>query len=419
MAHDVYIRGKITDEDLEKLDQLIGYPNPTLGSGRNSDRPHYTVVTSDAIRHYTNGVGDDNPLFCDPTYAAATRWGSQIASPTFAVSASWDRTPQVDRDLYQRTKGALRGVHLFFSGSETYYYRPVVPGDTLAATNALLEVETKQSAFSGGRSVITHNGGATVNVRGEVVDFNRRWFVHTERDGSAQKASERTIELGHYTDEDLAVIDEAYENEFVRGPKTLYFEEVEVGEALPKMVKGPLTVRDIIGMHIGWGWGNYLNGALKLDYQNRKRMPGFYGRNEWGGWDCMQRLHWDPAFAQAIGNPTTYDYGNMRIAWVAHALTNFVGDDGWLYRFRCELRKFNFVGDTTWLVGEVTEKRIDPVLGPLLEVAVRCENQRGEVTARGDATLLVASREIGLPALPPVPPDVQEHAPEPLTEVPA
>jgi acyl dehydratase len=414
MADETFIKGKITDEDLVKLEQLVGYPNPTLGSGRNSDRPHYTVVTSDAIRHYTNGYGDDNPLFCDPTYGAASRWGSQIGSPTFSGGASWDRTPRVSKELHQVTRGALRGVHLFFSGSETHFYRPVVLGDTLTTVNALLRVEPKQSQFSGGRSVITHNGGATVNAQGEVVEFNRRWFVHAEREGSAAKAKERKIALASYTDEDLKVIDEAYENELVRGADTLYYEELEVGDSMPKMVKGPLTVRDIIGMHIGWGWGNYLNGALKLDYQNRKRTPGFYGKNEWGAWDCMQRLHWDPAFAQAIGNPTTYDYGNMRIAWLTHALTNFVGDDGWIHRFKCELRKFNFVGDTTWLVGEVTAKRMDPVLGPAVEVSVRCENQRGEVTATADATLLVASRETGLATLPEPPADTFAQAPEPV-----
>ena len=28
-------------------------------------------VTRDNIRHYAHGIGDDNPLWCDPSYAAA------------------------------------------------------------------------------------------------------------------------------------------------------------------------------------------------------------------------------------------------------------------------------------------------------------------------------------------------------------
>lgn len=81
----------------------------------------------------------------------------------------------------------------------------------------------------------------------------------------------------------------------------------------------------------------------------------------------------------------------MRTHWLYHALTNYVGDDGWVYRMYSEMRSFNYIGDTTWVNGEVTDKRVDPVLGPLIEVDVRCVNQRGEVTSPANATLLLAS----------------------------
>ena len=40
------------------------------------------------IRHYAHGIGDDNPLWCDPDYAAATRWGGIIALPSFLFATS-------------------------------------------------------------------------------------------------------------------------------------------------------------------------------------------------------------------------------------------------------------------------------------------------------------------------------------------
>jgi acyl dehydratase len=40
-------------------------------------------ASRDVIRHYAWGIGDDNPLWCDPAYAARTRWGGIIAPPTF------------------------------------------------------------------------------------------------------------------------------------------------------------------------------------------------------------------------------------------------------------------------------------------------------------------------------------------------
>ena len=32
-------------------------------------------ATRDNIRHYAHGIGDDNPLWCDPEYAAKTKFG--------------------------------------------------------------------------------------------------------------------------------------------------------------------------------------------------------------------------------------------------------------------------------------------------------------------------------------------------------
>ena len=405
-----FIKGRITDEDFDKMRALIGYANPTLGGDR--PRPaHYSEVTSDSIRHYVNGYGDDNPLFCDRNYGQTTRWGSQIA-PLMAIGAHSDvRFKPMSDDLRQMTKGVLRGVHLFASGSESYYYRPVVPGDRLRASDGVISIREKRSEFSGGRSAIVENGGTVINQNREVVSSSINWIVHTEREGSAKRAGKRHIELGAYGDDDLKRIDDAYENEFVRGGDTFYWEDASVGDEMPTMVKGPLRVTDIIAFHIGWGWGNYGIGALKLDYKNRKQMPGFYGKNEFGVWDVMQRLHWDPEFARAIGNPTTYDYAPVRFAWSCHYLTNFVGDDGWVYRMRVDLRKFNFVGDTTWFEGEIKEKRLDPELGPLIEVEVRGVNQRGEINCHADATLLLPSREHGAVALPPVPEDVANRAP--------
>src|SRR5258708_3253967 len=40
-------------------------------------------ASRDAIRHYAWGIGDDNPLYCDPEYAVNTRWRGVIAPPTF------------------------------------------------------------------------------------------------------------------------------------------------------------------------------------------------------------------------------------------------------------------------------------------------------------------------------------------------
>lgn len=395
---DSFVAGKITPESVEKMRKLIGYPNPTLRSGRQAR--WFDNLYPERIAVFCESYGDDNPLFCEPEYGPGTRWRSQIAPPSMGAPVRSDGTRKVPDTLRRETRGALRGVHLFHSGSESFWYRPVRPGDTAHAVGGMTGVDEKQSRL-GGRSVLTTNERVSWNRDGDMISIGKSWFIHTEREASASGGKLSSYQTPRYTDEDLAKIDEAYETEYRRGADTLYWEDVSPGDPLPGVVKGPLRVTDIISAHIGLGWGNYGIGAFRLDYLNRKNMPAFYGKNEIGAWDCMQRLHWDPEFARSIGVPTSYDYGFMRTHWLIHALTNYVGDEGWVFRMYSEMRGFNYVGDTTWVRGSVTSKRLDPVLGPAVEIDLSCVNQRDEVTSPANATVLLPSREHGPVKLPP------------------
>ncbi len=115
------------------------------------------------------------------------------------------------------------------------------------------------------------------------------------------------------------------------------------------MVKGPLTVTDMVCWHVGMGMGLYGVAPLRLGAENRRRVPRFYHRDDQNVPDVMQRVHWDPEFARRSGNPTTFDYGRMRETWLIHLCTDWMGDDAWLWKLDCEFRRFNYVGDTQWL----------------------------------------------------------------------
>jgi hypothetical protein len=189
-----------------------------------------------------------------------------------------------------------------------------------------------------------------------------------------------------------------------------YWEDVEVGEPLPKMVKGPMTLTDVICFHAGgYGFGPYNVSAARIGYKNRKRIGGFYIKNELGIPDVSQRVHWDNAWSQAIGNPMSYDYGVMRECYLSHYITDWMGDDGWLLRQYDEMRKFNYVGDTQFLTGEVAGKRVEEGRH-IVEIEMRCTNQRGEETVPGRATVLLPSREHGPIVLPEPPLEVREKA---------
>jgi hypothetical protein len=61
------------------------------------------------------------------------------------------------------------------------------------------------------------------------------------------------------------------------------------------------------------------------------------------------------------------------------------------------MRRFNIVGDTTWCKGKVTRKYVKDGYA-LVDIELAAENQRGEVTTPGIATVALPSRDVKLPA---------------------
>jgi hypothetical protein len=225
-------------------------------------------------------------------------------------------------------------------------------------------------------------------------------MVRTEREKARERKKNDAVVIEPYTDEQIDEIEAQYEREKPRGADPRFWEDVQEGDEVGPMVKGPMTVTDMICWHAGMGMGLYGVKPLRLGAQNRRRIPRFFHRDELNVPDVMQRVHWDPEFARKAGNPTTYDYGRMRETWLIHLCTDWMGDDAWLWKLDCEFRKFNYVGDTQWLRGRVTRKFRAAGDRPAVELEIEARNQRDEVTTPGHATILLPSREHGPVRLP-------------------
>lgn len=394
----------IKNEDIERSRLLVGIDAPM------GQREYYTTASPDGIRNFARGYGDDNPLFADPRYGPTTRWGSQIAPPMIGIALSLplygDPIPKEIRD---QTKRLFSGVHLFVSGQSTDWYQPVYPGDQLYGFGGLESIEEKRSEFAG-RSVIRVTRHVRMNQRAEVVAVQRTILIATERKQSRERGKNMGIEPATYTDDDIAALDAIYEREGPRGSEARYFEDVEVGESLPDMAKGPLTLTEVICFHAGgYGFAPYNISSSRIGYKNRQRIPKFYIKNAAGIPDVAQRLHWENEWSQSIGNPMAYDYGVMRECWLTHFLTDWIGDDGWLFRQHDEMRKFNYIGDAHVITGEITGKRVEDGRSAV-DIEMRATNQRGDVTAPGNATVLLPSREHGPVLLPAPPEELQRRA---------
>ncbi|MGH9027306.1 MAG: hypothetical protein ACRDWD_14500 [Acidimicrobiia bacterium] len=389
---------RINDEALARLQARIGIPEP------HPQPPHYQFPDVDAFRNVAYSYGDDNPLWCDPAYAVTTVWNGPIASPAMVGGDTLigeDEVTEVPADRRELMKGdPLRGVHAFYAGSAREWWTPLRPRHRITRRNALVAVLDKRSDFAE-RAVHEWTAQVFADDARSLLSAQFRCMVRVEREKARDRSRDtKAVIADPYTEKQLAEIDAQYANEAPRGAEPRYWEDTAVGDEVGTLVKGPLTVTDMICWHVGMGTGLYGVQPLRLAYRNRQRIPRFYHRDDLGTWDVMQRVHWDPEFARKSGNPTTFDYGRMRETWLIHLCTDWMGDDAWLWKLDCEFRTFNYVGDTHWMRGRVTRSYLADGNRPAVDLDIWGENQRGEITTPGHATVLLPSREHGPVRLP-------------------
>ncbi len=382
------------EDDIQRARDLVGIYHAV------TQREQFSRVTPDVVRNFARSYGDDNPLFVDEEYGRDTRWGGQIAPPMINIGLRKELL--ADRVPREQRRPAFRGIHVFVSGSTTDWYRPVYDGDTVYSFHGFEKVELKESEFAG-RSLLVTRIHVQFNQRAEVVQAQRVLTIHTERHESKKRKKYDAIEPATYTPEDIAKIDEIYAAEKPRGAEPRYWDDVQVGESLDQMAKGPLTATDMMVFHSGgYGFAPYTPSASRLTYKNRQRIAPFYIPNEQGVPDVAQRIHWDSEYARSIGLPAAYDYGMMRDCWLTHVLTDWIGDGGWIETMSSQMRKFNYLGDTHIFTGEVVGKRIEGDRH-LIDIELRGTSQRGEVTCPATATVSLPSRESDLAVLPTAP----------------
>ncbi|MGC0367336.1 acyl dehydratase [Rhodococcus sp. 27YEA15] len=369
---------KITDSALDSLRSLIGVPIA------NTVEPWCYEATRDNIRHYAHGIGDDNPLWCDPQYAEQTSYGTLVAPPSFAFALSRILSGYV---------GGLPGVHAMWAGADLTWHKPILRDTKIQAAAHLKDLVEHDTRFAGRAFQQIYHVELT-DENGDKLVSGDSWCFRTERDAarergskySAQKAAGKT----RYTEEDLAKIYDLYENEVVRGAEPRYYEDVQVGEELPVMGKGPMTVTGFIGFAQGWG-GLYIR-ANKLAYKLIKNHPGLGIPNELGIPDVPERVHWEEELAQDVGTPGAYDYGPERCSWLTQHLTNWMGDSGFLARHTAQIRHHNIVGDAIRITGTVTEKSVDEQGRNTVTIEQKAHNQHGDTSAIGKGVVVLPTR---------------------------
>ncbi len=368
--------GKITDKAIAAARKMIGMQLRPEG-------PYLQDATQDTVRNFCNGIGDLNPLFRDSEYGRTSRYGTMIAHPMFPMAYGW----------LGRTRWGLPGVHGFYAGNDWELFRNIRPGDRITAIERVVGVDEKPSKFSG-RLVIQYVKAEFANQRDELVARVLGWCTRHERKAARDAGKYKDIKKHEYIADEYKGIDEAVlsEDKNICGRNIRYWEDINEGDELPPIVRGPLSLMDTMGFLVGCGRGHTHGVLLK----GAVRHPGHFFRNPeaGGGVEYTGIGHHRESIAKEVGVPGTYDYGPQRSAWLASLVTNWIGDAGFLKRIHTELRLFNTMGDTTWCKGRVKKKYLQDGYA-FVELDIWAENQRGEVTApNGAATVILPSKNV-------------------------
>jgi acyl dehydratase len=384
---------ELNDETIAAVRRRIGIPV------RYSPRSHNEGSSPDSFRHFALAYGDDNPLYTDPSYAQASPWEGSIAPPLYPYAAGVDRrVAWTDAEKAEMSGGdPLAGIGQYMCGERWLFPAPIRTGDVLWRSQSLFSADLRSSTFGGGSGALVSHRLSWENADGAPFAFRFLDYWHADRERSGRAGKNRSLERPRYTDEDLERIDACYESETVRGATPRPVTDVQVGEELGPIVKGPISVTEMVSWHAGVGWGAFGGGASRVAYKNRRRVPKFYVKNDLGFWDSAQRCHWDDEWAQRMGHPAAYDYGVMRSCWMVHLVTNWMGDGAWVWKVSASVRKFNYMGDMHFVSGVVRE--VDRATSAVT-IAVSCVNQRGEPTSDGRVVVILPPPDGGPAVIP-------------------
>ncbi|MGA2959677.1 MAG: MaoC family dehydratase N-terminal domain-containing protein [Thermodesulfobacteriota bacterium] len=137
--------------------------------------PFELPIERGKIREFAMAIGDDNPIYSDPAYAAQTEFRGILAPPTFTVTkAFWRKGASVVSEM------AGLDPRFRLHGEEDFeYYQPILAGDILTCRSKITEAYEKPGK-RGGKMTFIVLEFTFYNQKGEKVSVSRTTTIHTE-----------------------------------------------------------------------------------------------------------------------------------------------------------------------------------------------------------------------------------------------
>jgi acyl dehydratase len=336
-----------------------------------------------AILRFCEGIGDDNPLWTDSAYATKSKFGGLIAPPSFifcclgSVQVGW------------------RGLGGFHAETKLTFEGPICEDDKIKAQVFFdgFDGPIDTSNF-GGRRIKDYLRQEYRNQRGELVATFICSRMRFERSEMQKRAESRKIELPHpWTERELTEIEEQVLAEKVRGATPRYWEDVQVGDELDVITKGPIGLTDEIAYVASGAAPIPRISAHGVALKRYRKHPKWAFRDpRTNALEPVYSVHYNDYAAKLQGAQAAYDVGIQRTCWGIHNLTNWMGDDGRLKSYDCQYRSHVYLSDVVRLGGRVAKKEIDGKGDAVVSIITWARNQRGQEVMPGFAVVALPRR---------------------------
>jgi len=370
-------RARFTDEMLAEMRALIGTELRTDLSVNNE------YATRHAILRFTEGIGDGNPLWTDPAYADTSVHGGLIAPPSFifaclgSVQVGW------------------RGLGGFHAETKLSFHKTIREGDRIKAKVTFDGFDGPDPSSFAGRRIKDYLRQEYINQDGDIVATFICSRVRFERTEAQGRAESRQVTIPHpWTDEELARLEADILAEEPRGAEPRIWEDVQVGDEMDVITKGPMGLTDFIAF-VGSGAAPIprlaAHGVALRRYHKHPRWA--FRDPETHALEPVYSVHYNDYAARLQGAQAAYDVGVQRTCWQVHSLTNWMGDHGRLKAADSQYRAHVYLSDVVRLGGRVTGKSVDDDGDHVVQLETWAINQRDKNVMPGVATIALPTRD--------------------------
>ena len=136
--------------------------------------PYEFHVERGKIREFADAIGDMNPIYRDPDYAAKSPFGGVIAPPTLLRTFLYETRDAVEALKVEDWSFIVHGEQEF------EYLAPILAGDVLTAQDKIISITEKESRRAGKLQIAVIET-TFHNQRGEKVQVARRTLVETSK----------------------------------------------------------------------------------------------------------------------------------------------------------------------------------------------------------------------------------------------